>query len=188
MKTSMSLGLFERVRQTRCRQLRTPILICIATATFSVLLCGQCGLRLNSTASLPIGVYVVSNASDAVLAEFCPPEPFARISVARGYRHPGSCPDGDSPLLKPVVAIPGDVVVTSDRGIAVNGTLLANTAPRDRDSKGRPLHHFSFGTHVVIPGFVWVASTYHPLSFDSRYFGPIPSGSIRERLKPFFVR
>ena len=187
MKTATYLGLFERVRHTRCRQLRTPILTCTVTATVALLLCAKCGVRLNFTPSLPIGLYVVSNASDAVLAEFCPPEPFARISVARGYRHAGSCLDRDSPLLKPVVAMPGDVVVTSDRGIAVNGTLLANTAPLERDSKGRLLPHFPFGTHVVIPGFVWVASTYHPLSFDSRYFGPIPSGSIRERLKPFLV-
>jgi conjugative transfer signal peptidase TraF len=187
MKTSTLPGLFERLRQTRCCQIRTPLLIGSATATLAVVLCGQCGLRLNSTASLPIGLYVVSNASDANLAEFCPPEPFAQISVARDYRPSGNCPDGDSPLLKPVIAKPGDVVVTSARGITVNGRVLPNTAPRDRDSKGRSLPHYPFGTFPVIPGSVWVASTYHPLSFDSRYFGPIPSQSIRKRLKPFLV-
>jgi conjugative transfer signal peptidase TraF len=188
MTTSTSLGLiYERIRATRPCQLRMPFLTCGVAVAAAVVLCSQCGLRFNLTASLPIGLYIRSNASDTNLAEFCPPEPFSQISVERRYRRSGVCPDGDSPLLKPVVAKSGDVVVTSPSGIAVNGTLLPNTAPRDRDSKGLPLPHYAFGTYTVLPGFVWVASTYHPLSFDSRYFGPIPAGSVRERLKPILV-
>lgn len=187
MKTRTFPGLSERIRRTRICDLRLPLAVCGCTATLAFLLGDQCGLRFNSTNSLPIGLYIVSNGLDTNLAEFCPPDPFSSLSVERGYRHSGSCGDGDSPLLKPVIAKPGDLVSASARGLAVNGELLPNTAPQERDSKGRPLPHYPFGTYPVRPGYVWVASTYHRLSFDSRYFGPIPSCAIRELLKPILV-
>jgi conjugative transfer signal peptidase TraF len=126
-------------------------------------------------------------AMDANLVEFCPPEPYSRISVLRQYRNPGNCPDGDSPLLKPIVAEPGDVVVASKSGLKVNGVLLKNTAPQAEDSKRRSLPHYPFGTYRVNAEMVWVASSYNPLSFDSRYFGPIAKSIIRHRLKPFLT-
>ena len=187
MTISTLPGLYRRVRRTRPCDLRIPLMICGLTATAALMLCQQCGFRFNSTASLPIGLYVVSKSATANLVAFCPPDPFSSLSAMRGYRNAGNCPDGNSPLLKPVIAKPGDVVIASARGLAVNGKLLLNTTPRERDSKGRPLPHVPFGSYVVSPGSVWVASTYHPLSFDSRYFGPIASTSIREHLKPVFV-
>jgi conjugative transfer signal peptidase TraF len=145
------------------------------------------GVRINLTGSLPIGLYLISNAADARLVEFCPPAPISRLCVLRQYRYPGNCPDGDNPLMKPVVAAAGDIVVFSNAGLQVNGVLLKNTAPRPVDSKSRPLPAFPFGVYRVAPGTLWVASTYHPLSFDSRYFGPISASLVRHRLKPFFT-
>lgn len=163
-------------------------LLAVALAAFTAFaVCDWGGVRLNSTGSLPIGLYRISTAADANLVEFCPPEPFSRLSVVRQYRNPGNCPDGENPLLKPVVAKPGDIVVYSGSGVRVNGILLRNTAPRPQDSKGRPLPHYPFGTYRVAPGTLWVASSYHPLSFDSRYFGPISTAIIRDRLKPLFT-
>ncbi len=75
----------------------------------------------------------------------------------------------------------------SARGIAVNGLILPNTAPKTKDSQGRAMMPWPFGRYPVPPGFVWVASSYNPWSFDSRYFGPIPFGIIRDRLKPFLT-
>jgi conjugative transfer signal peptidase TraF len=90
--------------------------------------------------------------------------------------------------MKPVVAIPGDTVNVSERGIAVNGKLLPNTAAKTKDSQGRPMTPWPFGTYRVAPGVIWVASSYNPWSFDSRYFGPIPVRIIRGRLKPLLTR
>ena len=87
-------------------------------------------------------------------------------------------------MLKPIVAQAGDTVEVSANGIAVNGTLLHNTSPRTIDSRGRPLTPWRFGTYTVPPGFVWVASQYNPLSFDSRYYGPIRVSQIRHHLRP----
>ena len=88
------------------------------------------------------------------------------------------------PLLKPIVAKAGDVVDVSDHGIAVNGSLLRNSAPLRVDTKGRPLPAWGFGCYVVAPGTVWVASSYNPRSFDSRYFGPVPISAIRDYVHP----
>ena len=123
----------------------------------------------------------------ANLVEFCPVEPFATLSIVRGYRDPGACRDGAAPLLKPVVASAGDVVEVSARGISVNGALLPNTAPLTRDTKGRHLEAWPSGRYVVAPGTIWVASSYHPRSFDSRYFGPLSTAAIRHRLKAFLT-
>jgi conjugative transfer signal peptidase TraF len=118
----------------------------------------------------------IANATGATnLAEFCPAEPFASLAISGGYRSSGSCQDGALPLVKPVVADSGDIVEFSAGGMAVNGRLLPNSAPLTTDSKGRPLIPWPFGRYTVAPGTVWVASSYSPKSFDSRYFGP-PSG------------
>ena len=45
-----------------------------------------------------------------------------------------TCPDGFSPLIKPVIAWPGDTVEISASGIVVNGQPLPNTATISRDS------------------------------------------------------
>jgi conjugative transfer signal peptidase TraF len=146
-------------------------------------LCGWFGVRLNLSPSLPAGLYVRTNAP-ARLIEFCPDEPYASLAIQRGYRDEGICPDGAMPLLKPIVATSGDAVDLSAKGITVNGSLLRNSAPLRVDTKGRPLPAWHFGHYVVAPGTVWVASSYNARSFDSRYFGPVPTSSIRDFVRP----
>src|SRR5215467_2204128 len=70
------------------------------------------GLRINTSYSLPLGVYMRTTEPNARLIEFCPVEPFATESSERGYRTHGiACPDGAVPLLKPIVAVGRDRVV-----------------------------------------------------------------------------
>jgi len=140
-------------------------------------------LRINTSVSLPVGLYQVS--SEGSIVEFCPDD--HGLSAQRHYRAKGACPDGAVPLLKPLVARPGDDVVVSSAGVAVNGKLLANTAPLRHDSEGRPLAHWPFGHHTVAPGTLWVASSYNARSYDSRYFGPIAEGAVRARLRTLFA-
>jgi conjugative transfer signal peptidase TraF len=149
--------------------------------------CGIVGLRINASPSLPIGLYITSSESLGDLIAFCPTEPFASFALSRGYRDAGACGDGGAPLLKPVVARTGDLVEVSVVGIAVNDHLLPNTAPLRVDTKGRPLTAWPRGRYVVEPDSVWVASSYSPRSFDSRYFGPIPISSIRDHVKPLLT-
>lgn len=167
----------------RLRQTRRAGLISLGVGISVFVGCGLIGLRINSSPSLPIGLYLTTRGDRANLVEFCPAEPFAGLAIERGYRDPGACRDGAAPLLKPVVARVGDVVESSARGIRVNGRLLPNTAPIPMDTKGRALTPWPFGRYVVQPGTVWVASSFHPRSFDSRYFGPVQVSTIRDHVR-----
>src|SRR5580658_8637151 len=133
-------GLSVRLRQTR-----GACLIAIGVGISAFAVCGLIGLRINSSPSLPIGLYLTSSGDRANLVEFCPAEPFAGLAIERGYRDAGVCRDGAAPLLKPVVATSGDVVEYSGHGIRVNGKLLKNTAPIPMDTRGRALTPWPFG-------------------------------------------
>jgi conjugative transfer signal peptidase TraF len=178
----MTVGLSDRLSKVRRAAL---VAVVGPIAVFELF--GLLGLRINTSPSLPVGLYVVTTDSSANFIEFCPAEPFAALSLIRGYRDAGSCRDGGAPLLKPVVAKAGDMVEVYERGISVNGLLLPNTAPLLKDTKGRPLEPWHLGRYPVTPGTVWVASSYHSRSFDSRYFGPVYTTAIRHRLKAFLT-
>jgi conjugative transfer signal peptidase TraF len=179
----MMRGLLDSMRNARFAVLRRigSVVVAVSVGTFQ--LCGLLGVRINTSPSLPVGLYLVTTEGNANLVEFCPMEPIAALSLVRGYRSPGVCEDGGAPLLKPIIAKRGDLVDLPAYGIRVNGILLANTVPLGKDTKGRPLKSWPFGRFEVAPGTVWVASSYDSRSFDSRYFGPVSILAIRNRVK-----
>ena len=146
-----------------------------------------CGIRVNASASLPIGLYRTTSDATSKLVEFCPSEPYASLSAKRAYRGKGDCPDGAEPLMKPIVAVAGDLIEVSPQGVAVNGRLCRNSAPLTVDTHNRPLHHWPFGTYRVSPGTAWVISSFNALSFDSRYFGPISVSSVLFHMRPLIT-
>lgn len=148
------------------------------------------GIRINMTRSLPLGLYMVTSDAAANLVAFCPVVGTMDESASRGYRGRSyglGCPDGAPPLLKPVVATPGQAVAVTAKGIAVEQRLLANTAPLPFDAKHRPLRAWPAGNYLVEPGTLWVASTFHPGSYDSRYLGPIRQDQVLYRLRPLWL-
>jgi len=148
------------------------------------------GIRINMTRSLPLGLYLMTTDSKANLVAFCPALGSMDESASRGYRgwsYGLGCPDGAPPLLKPIVATPGQRVAVSVKGIAVERKLLINTAPLRFDAKHRPLRAWPAGDYVVEPGTLWVASTFHPGSYDSRYLGPIRQQQVLYRLRPLWL-
>ena len=163
----------------------------ILWSTFSVAglfaMAGIVGVRRNDTPSVPKGLYLATHNPQAPYITFCLDSPLGPESFARGYRTYGSCPDGGEPLLKDKIGKPGDRITLSEKGIALNGKLLPNTAPLRRDRHGRVMSIYPFGTYLVVPGQVWSASTYNPFSFDSRYFGPIHASQIRDHLRPLWT-
>ena len=179
--TTGSSDLRIRTRRALVHVLRLVLVFFVV-----ILACAILGIRFNLTESLPQRVFIVTNDDSAALVEFCPQGPAAELSIERGYRRPGICADGGAPLLKPVVARTGDVVEVSSNGITVNGKLLRNSAPRAKDSHGRPLAPWPQGSYVVSAGFIWVVSQYHPLSFDSRYYGPVSTALVRHHLRPLW--
>ena len=149
---------------------------------------GGLGIRLNVTPSVPPGLYRVTADSNAPFVEFCPPGEFGSLSVERGYRPRGSgCPDHGERLLKPVIAVSGDVVQVSPKGISVNGETIPNSTAQERDSYGRTLKAWPFGVYPVETGTIWVVSQYETRSFDSHYFGPIQLREVKNRLRPLWT-
>lgn len=148
-----------------------------------------CGYRINVTQSLPLGIWKrTPDSKGAAYVEFClPPGTFAELVRERGYIPYGACPEGLAPLLKPIVAQAGDLVVITDKSLAVNGQPLLSEPIRDRDSKGRVLPVMKPGRYPVPEKTLWVLSTYHPRSLDSRYYGAISEVSVIAGMRPVFV-
>ena len=147
------------------------------------------GLRFQLTASLPQGIYrVVEGAPErGAVVMACLPSPVARLALDRRYVWPGSCPGGEAPIGKVVLAVGGDTVRVGREGLSLNGRGVSNSRPLARDSRGRILDHYPFGTHVLKPGQLWLFSPHHRLSFDSRYFGPVQQSSVLARLAPVWI-
>jgi conjugative transfer signal peptidase TraF len=183
----MIRGLFADPRSHRYATAKRIAIVCVGSVVAIAQLCDSLGLRINTSPSLPVGLYVTTADPNASLVEFCPVEPYAQLAIVRGYRSAGNCRDGAAPLLKPVVAKAGDMVDVSQTGIAVNGKRIPNTAPVGTDTRGRQLLQWPSGSYLVKPGEVWVASSFNRRSFDSRYFGPIPTIAIRDRLRPLLT-
>jgi conjugative transfer signal peptidase TraF len=174
-----------RVRSRRAFQaalvLCAPFLLAYTTFWLS-------GIRINITSSLQRGFYVVSRRASANLVEFCPEGEAAIISLQRGYRTPGeTCSDGGSSLMKPIAAVAGDRVEVTTNGIRVNGKLIPNSAAHFKDHHGRRLYPWPNGEYIVPAGSLWVVSDFNSWSFDSRYFGPIPSSLVQHHLRPVWT-
>lgn len=143
------------------------------------------GVRVNVTRSIPLGFYQATSAQvrkgDYVM--FCPParEVF-RLALERRYIDPGDCPGGSYPMMKRILAAKSDQVRIDREGIVINGVPVPNSRPRSTDGAGRALPSF-VGEGVVGSGDVVLVGE-SPISFDSRYFGPISRQQIMTAIQP----
>jgi conjugative transfer signal peptidase TraF len=146
------------------------------------------GVRLNLTVSLPAGFYLVAYGppTRGAIVLACLPHEVAGFARQRGYVPHGGCRGGTAPLGKRVIALPGDTVHVSLAGLSVNGVAISESRPRASDSEGRSLPSLSPGRYIVQGGELWLAAP-HPMSFDSRYFGPVPRSSVRSVLRPLLT-
>jgi len=165
------------------------VAILAASLCFAVIVVsGLYGYRLNTTDSVPVGIYQQTNDPRADYIAFCPTQEQIRIANERKYRHRSVvCADGFAPLVKPIRARSGDTVTVSKQGISVNGTMLLNSTAKRLDGQGRPLPVIPYGVYTVTPNTVWVVSSYNPASFDSRYFGPVSLTRIISYAKPIWT-
>lgn len=169
----------------------TARLALLAGASLLLLAAGAwfAGVRFTLTPSVPMGLYLYTDKPPRPgrLALFCAPRDAARFALRRGYLRSGPCPGHAEPLGKYVLAIPGDTLVLSPEGLSVNGHAVDSSAVYYRDSRGRELLHYPFGTHVVGRDSLFMFSGHHPRSFDSRYFGPIPRSSVISTARPLWT-
>ncbi len=158
----------------------------------SALVAHAAGLRVNATPSMPLGLWrlgpVPGSLRAGEIVVVCPPDSAAfREALDRGYMAHGACPAGYEPLIKPVAAVAGDLVMVAADGVAVNGEPVPGTAPLARDTAGRPLLAVPVGSHRVASGELWLLSGHVRESWDSRYFGAVPAAGVQGVARPVWV-
>ena len=140
------------------------------------------GFRVNVTASLPLGLYRLTNEvpQRGSIAFFCLESPeFRRLAREREYVGPGGCPGGIRALGKEVYGLPGDLVgIEADGSISINNQVIAGSAAKTLDSKGRPMPASALSAGLIPPGQALMLSLHHQGSFDGRYFGLIDLTNI----------
>jgi len=152
------------------------------------------GIVFTYTGSVPMGFYRAA-ASDEVIkrgdfVSVCLPTEVAVFGIARGYIHSGYCSGGAEPLIKQVIAIPGDDVklgagvITVSRG-NYHMDYVAPIQPYDKNhlSIKRAVHD----GHYNAQGY-WVYGAGSPnYSWDSRYYGSVAKKNIIEHLQPLWL-
>ena len=148
------------------------------------------GIRVNTTTSYPLGVYLLTNApiEKGSLVIFCPENNSAFCQAReRGYISAGFCPDGYGYMIKKILAAKNDKVEISPLGVFVNGKLLPNSKPMATDSEGQPLPHIEANITALPENSVLLMSDYNPKSFDARYFGVIDKSNIISAIQPIWI-
>jgi conjugative transfer signal peptidase TraF len=152
-------------------RLQIAVLAAISTAIVAMLIALGVHTPLviyNASASAPLGFYYLENRLPArgEIAAVAPP-PAVELMIASRAILPPSVP-----LLKQVAAIGGDEVCRTKAPadtIAINGKAVAEVL--ENDPEGRPLPSWQ-GCLRLVDGEFFLLQP-HPLSFDSRYFGPV---------------
>ena len=114
----------------------------------------------------------------AALVVAYPPEPLATFLADGGYLPRGV------PLIKRILALPGQTVCRT--GLAITVNAIEMVAARERDGRGRALPVWQ-GCRTVAGDEVFLMNRDEPASLDGRYFGPIPLSAIVGRAVPLWT-
>ena len=137
----------------------------------------------NWSPSIPVGIYKRADKGNYIA--FCAPEFIAKRKYAP-YA-PAQC--GHRPLLlKPVVAGPGNTVVTEEKGVWVFGRKgrYYRAGYIGQDSVGQLMPRAKEVIKLK-KGEWYVLSTYHPRAIDSRYLGTIKEKNVKGKYSPLIT-
>jgi conjugative transfer signal peptidase TraF len=135
----------------------------------------------NASESVPIGLYTVHPAVRLAVTNLVvamPPQPLATFLAERRYLPIGV------PLIKRILALPGQSVCRSDLLISVDGIEMGAALEHDRYGRALPTWQ---GCRVIAEGEVFLMNWDEPRSLDSRYFGPVPLSAIVGRAEPVWT-
>jgi len=151
----------------------------VALIVFSIALRPMPLVVWNASASVPVGLYVRASGTikrgDFALVRT--PDAAAMLAAERGYLPVGV------PLVKHIAAVAGDDVCVLNLAVSVNGKTVAHQLSADR--AGRSLPRWNGCRRLNQGEYLLLADA--PDSFDSRYFGPVPSANIIGRLVPLWA-
>ena len=135
----------------------------------------------NASESVPIGLYLMQPTGRLFVTELVavlPSEPTATFLEAGRFLPRGI------PMLKRVLALPGQTVCRKELTITVDKSSVGEA--RAQDSRGRPLPVWQ-GCHGVADGEVFLMNWQSADSLDGRYFGVLPTSAIIGRAEPLWT-
>ncbi|SHM13853.1 conjugation peptidase TraF. Serine peptidase. MEROPS family S26C [Nitrosospira sp. Nsp11] len=151
------------------------------------MLCFTAGGRFNSTRSIPIGLYWITDepVTKEAYVIFCPPvSSLFDEARDRGYISAGFCPGDYGFMMKRVLAAGNDCIDMTGEGVRVNGQLLDASKAMKADSAGRVMPHYSASGYTLRNREMLLMSDVSATSFDGRYFGPVDVSQIRGVIRP----
>ncbi len=148
-------------------------------------------VRFNITGSMPIGMYErlhESSLKRSDIVSVCLPDSIAFEGKNRGFLASGECAQNTKPLLKEVIALPGDTVTVMDSGLCVNQKFYP--APQLLlDHNHVLIHRWTQNKTYHDIKSVWLYGSNDPMhSWDSRYFGGIELKNIEGFYRALWVR
>lgn len=152
--------------------------------------CFVAGARINTTRSIPVGLYWISNGpiERGAYVMFCPPaiDVFAEAKE-RGYITGGFCPGDYGYMMKRILAAKGSVVTVTSDGVLVDGKMLEYSKPYQADPAGRPLPRYQSSQYTLGSNELLLMSDVSSSSFDARYFGPVDRSQVKSVIRPIFI-
>jgi conjugative transfer signal peptidase TraF len=154
---------------------------------FLGMICFAAGGRFNSTRSIPLGLYWLTDVpvTKEAYVVFCPPvSPLFDEAKVRGYISAWFCPGDYGFMMKRVLAIADDRVEMTGEGMRINGKPVRSSKPLETDKAGRLMPRYPLGTYVLGKSELLLMSDRSDTSFDGRYFGPIKFSLIKGVIRP----
>lgn len=124
--------------------------------------------RMEGAASLHVGSIVLARLPAGVAA----------FAAQRGYLPSGV------PILKRIGALAPQSVCGREQLVRVDGVVVANT--QTHDGAHRPLQAWSQCRPLAL-GELFLLGDTNPVSFDSRYFGPIAASAVLGVAQPLWT-
>ena len=135
----------------------------------------------NASNSVPRGLYRLEPATTLTVTELVAVQPPALLATFLDLN--GYLPIG-VPMLKRVLALPGQTVCRNGLSISVDGVEVGQA--RECDERGRPLPVWH-GCQIIADGDVFVMNWQSEDSLDGRYFGPLPASAVIGRAVPVWT-
>ena len=135
----------------------------------------------NASESVPIGLYSVEPVGQLAVTNLVvavPPQPLAAFLAERDYLPLGV------PLIKRILALPGQSVCRNERTITVDGIEMGTALAHDRRGRALPVWQ---GCRAISQGEIFLMNWDEPASLDGRYFGPIALSAIIGRANPLWT-
>ena len=91
-------------------------------------------------------------------------------------------------MMKKVVAIEGDIISVSDKGVIVNNKLQPYSTPLKKDGANRPLNQWRINYYQLKNNELLTMTDQDKWSFDGRYYGLIKTQQTKGILIPIWVK